>query len=185
MAKDLNEKEFKKLIKKHIDRNNFVKVNLQDDSSVLGFIVKASDSFLMVEETNDFSLAGTKIIPYHQVKGIRHSTSDKVSKRIYSEEGLIKFNLKIINNTSLKDFESLFKSIKKQDLHCIVESRKKDQEIFSIGEILEVNKKTVVIKNYNPVGKFDKKPRKINFKNIELINFNDNYSLVFRKYLTE
>jgi hypothetical protein len=81
------------------------------------------------------------------------------------------------------DLVDIFKSIKKQDLHCIVESRKKDQEIFSIGEILEVNKKSVVIRNYNPVGKFDKKPRKINFKNMELINFNDNYSLVFRKYL--
>ncbi|MCS3871253.1 hypothetical protein J3D55_004169 [Chryseobacterium ginsenosidimutans] len=183
MSKDLTEKKFKEHIQKHIDRVNFVKVNLTDDSSILGFIVKASDDFLMIEEANDFSLAGTKIIPYNRILGIRHSASDKVSKRIYSEESLIKLNQKIIDNTSLKDFESLFKSIKKQNFHCIIESRKKDQEIFSIGEILEITEKSVVIKNYNPIGKIDKKPRKISFKNIELINFNDNYSVVFRKYL--
>jgi hypothetical protein len=185
MSKDLTEKEFKKLIKKHIDRMHHIKVNLEDDSSISGFIVKASDNFLMVEETNDFSLAGTKIVPYKRIIGIRHSLSDKALKRIYSEEGLIKLDQKIISNTSLKDFESLFKSIKKQNFHCVVESRKKGQEIFSIGEILEINDKSVIIKNYNPLGKIDKKPRKINFKNIELINFNDNYSVVFRKYLIE
>ena len=185
MSKDLTEKEFKKLVKKHIDRLSHVKVNLENDSSISGFIVKASDNFLMIEETNDFSLTGTKIVPYHRIAGIRHSLSDKILKRIYSEEGLIKLNQKIIDNTSLKDLESLFKSIKKQNFHCIVESRKKDQEIFSIGEILEVSEKSVIIKNYSPIGKIDKRPRKINFKNIELINFNDNYSVVFRKYLIE
>jgi len=183
--KNYSDKEFKQIIKKHVDRLNFVKVNLENESSILGFIVKISDSFLMIEETNDFSLAGTKIVPFERVIGIRHGASDKVSKRIYSEEGLIKLNQKIISNTSLKNFESLFKSIKKQNFHCIVESKKKDQELFSIGEIVDIDEKSVFIKNYNPLGKIDKKPRRINFKNIELINFNDNYSVVFRKYLIE
>lgn len=185
MSKELKEKDFKRLIKKHIERVNFVKIPLENDTSIFGFIVKISDEFLMVEESNDFSLAGIKIIPYERVIGIRNNIYDKVSKKIYLEENLIKLNQKIIRNTSLKNFESLFKSIKKQDFHCIVESRKKDKEVFSIGEILEVNEKSVLIKNYDAAGKIDKKPSKISFKNIELINFNDNYSLVFRKYLLE
>lgn len=183
--KTYSDKEFRKFIQKHIDRVDFVKVNLEDDSSILGFIVKASDNFLMMEETNDFSLAGIKIVPYERISGIRHSASDKVSKMIYSQEGLIKLNKKIIKNTSLKNFEELFRSIRKQNFHCIVESKKKEKELFSIGEILEVNEKSVVIKNYNSIGKIDKKPRKINFKHIENINFNDNYSIVFRKYIFE
>lgn len=43
--KTYSDKEFKKIIQKHIDRIDFVKVNLEDDSSILGFIVKASDDF--------------------------------------------------------------------------------------------------------------------------------------------
>ncbi|MCS3531530.1 hypothetical protein [Chryseobacterium sp. JUb7] len=183
MAKDLTEKEFGKLIQKHISKINFVKINLENESSIFGFITKASDDFLMIEETNDFSLAGIKIVPYAKVTSIRNGISDKISKVIYSEEGLIKFNHKIIDNTSLKNYESLFKSIKKQDFHCIVESKKKDKDLFSIGEILEVGEKSVTIKNYDPTGKFNKKPHKISFKNIELINFNDNYSTIFKKYL--
>lgn len=180
---DLSNKKFKKLIEKHIDKVNFVKTILNDDSAIFGFIVKSSDEFLMIEETYDFSLAGTKIVPYERVKNIRHNKFDKVSKMIFSEEGLIKFNQKIIEKTSLKDFESLFKSIKKQNFHCAVESRKKKTGYFSIGKILEITEKSVTIQNYDATGKIDKESDEISFKNIELINFNDNYSKTFRKYL--
>ncbi len=180
---NLSNKEFKKLIQKHIDKVNFVKTILDDDSAIFGFIVKYSDEFLMIEETYDFSLAGIKIVPYERVKNIRHNKFDKVSKMIFSEEGLIKFNHKVIDKTSLKDFESLFKSIKRQNFHCAVESRKKKTGFFSIGEILEVTAKSVIIKNYDASGKIYKKSDEISFKNIELINFNDNYSKIFRKYL--
>jgi uncharacterized protein (UPF0248 family) len=130
MSKDLTEKKFKEHIQKHIDRVNFVKVNLTDDSSILGFIVKASDDFLMIEEVNDFSLAGTKIIPYNRILGIRHSASDKVSKRIYSEEGLIKLNQKIINNTSLKDFESFSNLLKNKTFTALLKVEKKIRKYF-------------------------------------------------------
>ncbi|MDP9954573.1 hypothetical protein J2X97_000210 [Epilithonimonas hungarica] len=180
---DLSEKEFRQLIRKHIDKVNFVKVVLKDDSSIFGFIVKSSNEFLMIEETYDFSLAGTKIVPYKNIKSIRHNKFDKVSKMIFSEEGLIKFNQKVIDKTSLKDFESLFRSIKKQNFHCIIESREKKIGYFSIGEILDINEKSVIIQNYDTTGKILKKPDKISFKNIKLINFNDNYSKTFRKYL--
>ena len=180
---ELSEKEFKKLIQKHIEKVDFIKVILFDDSSIFGFIVKYSDEFLMIEEAGDFSLDGIKIIPYETVRSIRHNKFDKAKKTIYNEENLVKLSHKIIDTTSLQDFKSLFKSIKKQDLHCIVESRKKKKDIFSIGEILEVNDKSVTIQNYSATGKIYKKPDVISFKNIELINFNDNYSKTFRKYL--
>lgn len=181
--KKLSDKGFKKLVQKNIDKVDFVKTILYDDSAISGFIVKFSDEFLMIEETYDFSLSGIKIVPYDRVKSIRHNKVDEISKKIYLEENLIKFNHKIIDKTSLNDFESLFKSIKKQDFHCIVESKKKKKDVFSIGEILEVNDKSVTIQNYSATGKIYKKSDVISFKNIELINFNDNYSKTFRKYL--
>lgn len=85
----------------------------------------------------------------------------------------------------MKSFESLFKSIKKQNFHCIVESTKKEKGFFSIGEILEINENSVVIKNYDATGKIEKTPDKILYKNINFITFNDKYSVVFRKYLIE
>jgi hypothetical protein len=181
--KKLSEKEFKQLIQKHIDKLNFVKVILKDDSSIFGFIVKYSDEFLMIEETYDFSLAGIKIVPYENVKSIRHNKFDKVRKEIFTEEGLIKLNHNVIDKTSLKNFESLFRSIKKQNFHCIVESRKKKTGYFSIGKILEITEKSVTIQNYDATGKIYKKSDEVSFNNIELINFNDNYSKTFRKYL--
>ncbi|KMQ65733.1 hypothetical protein ACM46_07670 [Chryseobacterium angstadtii] len=182
MGKDLTEKAFKNLIQKHIKNTSFVKITLDNDSAIFGFPVKLSDDFLMIEETYDFSLAGIKIVPYKKVRSVRHNKYDKVSKAIYLDEDLVHFNQDIIDKTSLESAESLFKSIKKQNFHCIVESKKNKEDLFSIGEILEVNEKSVMINNYDPAGRINKKPRKISFKNIDLINFNDNYSKVFRKY---
>lgn len=188
MAKDLSEKQFKKLIQTHINKNNYVKIYLSEESPegyVFGFILKISDDFIMIQETYDFILSGIKIIPYNRISSIRHNRFDKITKNIFAEEGLIKFDQKIINNTSLKTAESLFKSIKKQNFHCIIDSAKNKKDLFSIGEISDTNEKSVTIKNYDPTGKINKKPRKISFKNLEFITFNDNYSLTFRKYLKE
>ena len=60
--KKLSDKGFKKLVQKNIDKVDFVKTILYDDSAISGFIVKFSDEFLMIEETYDFSLSGTSII---------------------------------------------------------------------------------------------------------------------------
>lgn len=185
MGKNLTEKEFKKLIQKHIRNIDFVKVTIDDDCAIFGFLVKFSNDFVMIEESNDFALAGTKIIPYNSIRSIRNNMYDKVSKAIYVSEKLIQFNQDIINKTNLDNAEALFKSIKKQDFHCIVESSKNKKDLFSIGEIVEVKSKSVVINNYDPAGRINKKSHKISFKNIDLINFNDNYTKVFRKYLTQ
>lgn len=188
MAKELTEKEFRKLIQKHIDKINYVKIYFSEkspDGYTFGFILKMSDDFLMVQETHEFSLSGFKIIPYKRIASIRNNRFDKKTKEIFNEEGLIKFNQRIIDNTSLKNPESLFKSIKKQDFHCIVESLKKKKDLFSIGEISEINDRSVTIKNYDATGKIYKKPHKISFKNLEFITFNDNYSVTFKKYLKD
>lgn len=188
MSQDLTDKEFKKLIKKHFERTHYVKVYFFEDSPeelTSGFMIKFSDDFLMLHESHNFTLDGIKVIPLNKISGFRHNKFEKTSEKIFSQEGIIKFDQKIINNTSLKNFESLFKSIKKQNFHCIVESTKKDKYLFSIGEILEINEKSVVIKSYDATGKIYNKPSKIFFKNIDFITFNDAYSRTFRKYLKD
>ncbi|MBB4806317.1 hypothetical protein HNP38_001589 [Chryseobacterium defluvii] len=186
MAKTLSDSEFNKLIQKHIDKNNFVKIYLSEESpdqSIFGFILKMSDEYLMVQETYDFTLAGIKIIPQERILSIRCNPYDKTQKKILSEEHLLKFDQNIIHHISLRDAGTLFKSLKKQNFHCIVESTKKKKGRFSIGEILEVDDKFVFINNYDPTGKTGKKPHKISLKKIEMVTFNDNYTLIFRKYL--
>lgn len=183
-----SDKELKKTIQDHLNKTHYVKVFFSEECPeefTSGFILKVSEKFLMVQESHNFTLDGIKIIPFNKILGTRHKKFEKTSEKIFSEEGLINFNQKIISNTSLKNFESLFKSLKKQNFHCIVESSTKKKNIFSIGEILEINERYVVIKNYDATGKIEKKSDKILFKNIHFITFNDRYSLTFRKYLTE
>lgn len=187
-GKKSSDKELKQTIQNHINKTHYVKVYFSEqcpEELTSGFILNISDHFLMIQESHNFTLDGIKIIPYNRIEGTRHKKFEKTSEKIFSEEGLIKFNQKITNNTSLKNFELLFKSLKKQKFHCIIESSTKKKNLFSIGEILEINEKSVVIKNYDATGKIEKTPDIILFKNINFITFNDLYSLTFRKYLIE
>ncbi|MFC7348825.1 hypothetical protein ACFQO9_19075 [Chryseobacterium zhengzhouense] len=186
--KNNSDRKLKKTIQNHFAKTHYIKIYFTEECPeelTSGFILNASEKLLMIHESHNFTLDGIKIIPFNKISGTRHNKFEKTSEKIFSEEGLIKFNQKIISNTSLKSFESLFKSIKKQNFHCIVESTKKEKDFFSIGEILEINENSVVIKNYDATGKIEKTPDKILYKNINFITFNDKYSVVFRKYLIE
>lgn len=186
MGKKLSEKDFKRLIQLHIDKKNYVKIFLTEESpeeSASGFIVKYSDKYVMIQEIYDFMLVGFRILPYERISSIRYNENEKIYKKIISEEGLLNFNNKVIDTTSLKNAEKLFSSLQDQNFHCIIESASKTHDFFTIGEITKVKEKSVMIHNYDSTGKLDKKPCKIPYKEIEFITFNDNYSTVFRKYI--
>ena len=186
MGKKLSEKDFKRLIQLHIDKKNYVKIFLTEESpeeSASGFIVKYSDKYVMIQEIYDFMLVGFRILPYERISSIRYNENEKIYKKIISEEGLLSFNHKVIDSTSLKSSEKLFKSLQEQNFHCIIESADKKHDIFTIGEITKVKNKSVMIHNYDSTGKLDNEPCKIPYKEIEFISFNDNYSTVFRKYI--
>ncbi len=183
----LGARKMEKDFQTFLSKKDIVSINLNDETitPISGFVVKVSKDFILLNETYDFFLYGFKIISKEDIQGYKQNKSEKTIKKIFENENLIYFDHNIIENTKIEDFESIFNSIKQQDLHCIVESIKKDNYIFSIGEILDVTKDYVVIKNYDGSGKIRKNPDKIKYKNIKVITFNDNYSKTFRKYLTE
>jgi len=147
-----------------------------------GFIVKKSDNFILLQETNDFRILGYQIIPINSIKKLRFNKNDKTINKILKAEGQLP-SLK--HDIDLTDWKTIFKDIKATNLTAISECEHPKHNYFCIGKISRVKKNSVLIKYFNAQGIVDKKNTEHKFQDITKVSFDDHYANVFSKYLIE
>lgn len=178
--------EFDQFIYDHIVAKNLVKIDRDCNegiSSIGGFLLEASKNLLMLQKEEDFRLDGYSIIPQDQYISIEHSKFDKAIKKILSKEGILKSQYGVKHAVDLTDWKSVFHSLKDLDLHVIVECENCKDTVFLIGPIKKIGKKSVEILFYNAMGELETKPTSVQYKDISIVSFDNNYLNVFRKYL--
>ena len=186
MAKKKKIEKFEKLLKRFVKNQDLIKIEstaFEGESSIYGLILKNSTDFLHLTETDEFIFNGEVIIKKDQFDSIRCNEMDIAYKEILSKEGKLKATKLKKTTVDLTDWTTIFKDLKKQDIHVIVECEDLDDPTFTIGPIENVNSKNVEIRYYDATGILDKKLTKVKFKDITLLKFNDRYSKTFRKYL--
>jgi hypothetical protein len=179
-------KEYDKLLKTYIDNKDLIKVERsfkEERLPVSGFLLKVSKEFLLMQREADFRLDGYSIIPKPRFDSIRNNKFNKARKRILKKEGVTKRQYGIAHDIDLTDWRGIFKSLKKHDCHVIVECEDMEEPLFLIGPIKKINKKSVSVQNYDPTGLLDKKPSTVDYESITIIQFDERYTNVFRKYL--
>lgn len=188
MAKKKNDIEtFDQLINKYIKKKKFVQVRrdfIDDEAHINGFILDYSEDFILVQAEEDFRLTGYSIIHKDKFDSIQFDEIDNTVKKILKKEGILDAEYGIKKKIDLTDWKSIFKNLKKLNFHVIVECEDKDEPVFIIGPIVEIEDKTVSIHNYDATGVFDKKATKVKYKDITIVKFDERYANVFSKYLT-
>lgn len=179
-------KEYDKYLKKLIEKQDFVKIKMsllgeQEDKS--GFILAMSKDFILLQVANEFALDGYAIITKYDFESIRCNKYDKTKKKILAAEGELKNKYGIEKPINIESWSTVLSDLKNQDFHVIIRNIRKDYLEFNIGPIKKATNKKVKINNYDPTGKLDEKLTSINLEDIRIIQFGDNYSTIFRKYL--
>ncbi|MEE1945474.1 hypothetical protein VRU48_10165 [Pedobacter sp. KR3-3] len=146
------------------------------------YILDYSDDFVLVKEIAEIHPDGFRIIPIIDIVKIRNNKYDKYMDYMLESEGL-KEGIKITFKIDLSNWQSIFTSLKENDLNCIIENESDKNFFFSIGPVIEVKKKSLWHIDFDPEGYLDNEPSKIKFKNITSITFDNNYINVFSKYL--
>ncbi len=147
-----------------------------------GFILDKSADFILIQETDEFRILGYQIIPIKTIKHVRYNKNDKTYERILKAEGLLpELKYKI----DLKDWNSICKGIKKTELTIISECEHPKLNFFCVGQLKQVNEKSISIRYFNAQGILDKENTKHKFEDITKLSFDDRYANVFSKYLTE
>lgn len=123
------------------------------------------------------------IIRTDDYDSIRHSSYERTQRKIYKAEGLLSENFAFEKPIPLTGWADIFRTLKRYDIHVIIESIDGNSIDFRIGPIKRVTEKSVTIHNYDPDGKLEEKPTNIRYDAISIVQFGDRYSTVFRKYL--
>lgn len=173
-------------IKDHFEGKKFTRITrkIGADSVEIsrGYIVDYSNDFLVLQESDDFSVLGYNILPIDQIKTIRFNRNDQYYHKMMVWEGeaeKVGINYKI----DLGSWQSVFKSIKEKGLNVIVRCEDPEIDTFTIGPIIKTGRKNVYIQYFDASGFWDEEPIKISLEDITKVNFDDRYINVFSKYL--
>ena len=97
----------------------------------------------------------------------------------------LKHEIRISYPINLESWAEIFESIKKAGLTCYVENENYKEYFFAISKIEKIKRKNLYVRNFDPSGLIDSEPTKINYKNISIIGFDDNYTNTMSRYATE
>ncbi len=159
-------------------------ISKQDYVISSGFMVKVTDDFVVLQETEDFRLLGCVIFKTSAIREIRNNKDDKFYDKIMESEGLKK-SIGPKTKVDATSWPTIFTSLKNAGNFVIVECEGSEKNHFIIGEITAVNKKSVDILYFDARGRFEKEATKIKFKKITKVTFDDQYVDTFKKYVTK
>lgn len=188
MGKKKKIAKYDKLLRKYKKKREVVKINrtvTDGEANIYGLILELSEDFMQLNAIAEFRFNGEIIIRMDHYDSIRCSPFEKASKHILIKEKRFSKSKPKGTSVNLTTWESIFKDLKKMNIHTIIECEDLKEPAFYIGSIEKVNSNSVEIRNYDATGRIDKKAAKIKFKNITLVKFNDEYSTIFRRYLKE
>lgn len=172
-------------IKKHQQAQSYCRITRKvaenEEEYSRGYIIEHSTDFLILQQTNDFELAGFRILPVKQILKIRNNKGDKYYDKIMIWEQQ-KQQLGLKTQVNLSGWKTIFKTFQKKGKSIIVECEDPDLDTFTIGEVKRVTETSVYILYFDATGFLDEKPTRVDYENITSVSFDDRYVDVFSKY---
>ncbi len=147
-----------------------------------GYILDYSNSFLLLQEVDDFRVLGFLIIPIETISGVRFNKDDKYQDKIMFWEKQ-KEKIGITYKIDLTNWNTVFQSIKATGHNVIIEGEALNDGYFTIGPIKRVAKNAVSIQYVSTGGFLEMPLDKIDYTDITIVQFNDRYIDIFSKYL--
>ena len=188
----LDFKVMTKRIQKHINKQDFVKVYIEDKEGIPlthyeGVIFGQSESLLLMSSFYDFTYDGCVILRKRDIYEIKHTENERFFKGILEKEGIFRDMMKKRKQIKieLSSLQDSFKNLQKSGIPVIIEGKYSKNERFIIGPIIEMNDKKVKIRYFNARGEYDFKPVSIRFKEVTIVQLDSPYANLFYKYAME
>lgn len=139
-----------------------------------GKILETGIIWVLVQKIEDFHIDWYCFYPWSIIENIVYNKQQKFFEEMYNE--LPKNEPKKLDKIWLDDFESLFSQIKNK---LLIIDKKNEQAFF--WKIVTINPKYITIKTFDSYARREKKERKIQYKDIFCVSFDNEYLNVFEK----
>jgi hypothetical protein len=146
-----------------------------------GYVLDFTDDFMLIHQTDDFKLDGFAILPLNTLKEIRHNEYEKMYHYIMNAEELLN-ELGINYTIDLTNWQTIFKSIEKNEKFPVVECEQAWIKRYLLGKLTKVKKKKVEMLYLEANGIFEEFVTEQKYKEISIIRFDETYTNLFQKY---
>ncbi len=172
------------ILKKLCDNRRFVGItrNISDTHRMWGFVLAFTRDFVLLQDLADFYLDGYSIIRRRDISKVKCGKHEQYFEKIIKGEGLWD-KVGIQETISLKNWPSVFRSLKNIGRNILVEGEDPDIDKFIIGRIIRINKKHVKMRYFDSAGKWEKGFRFAPYEEISRVSFETEYIKIFSKYL--
>ena len=153
-----------------------------DPNNCHGFILDYSDHFILIAHEYDFIIDGWSVLDRSFIEKIDAPLNNNYCKKILLKEGLLE---KIIPpfHVDLSNYRTVFGSLKEHKQFVVVEDERPETGIFLIGPIKQINKNSISIRHFDGTGKWVSGKRTVDYKDITVIQFGNNYIRLHERYI--
>ena len=171
-------------IKSAIKNNKMVSFDIKDKdyTELTGFPICVGSEISVISVIFDFRFDGIKAVSLSEIEYVHIFEDDNFYEKICKEERLDKKHCEIISDIQFDTFKDFLESFSDKEQFITVEC-KNNAFPCDIGFVKEINDKKVWLNNFDGDGKWCESADEINLNDIVLASINDNYSIMYYKYM--
>lgn len=152
-----------------------------DAHALYGFVLGRSEQLTLLAEEYDFLLDGFRVIRNLDIAEDKETASTRYCSRIMKKDALLD-GLDPIPDVDLSDWRTVLGSLKRQRKFVIIEDERRG--LFLIGPILRVNTRSVTMRCFDGMGKWQGEER-VGFESITCVSFGTRYIETHRRHLKQ
>lgn len=149
-----------------------------------GFVLGRSSSLVLLHVVREFHLDGYSLIRMKDLDAIRCRREEKFFRKMLRAEGVTN-DVGMSGKVSLPSMASALKSLGREGRLVSVENEMEDEEVFYAGRVSDVRGKTVELRTFDALGKWDPTPEVIDAAKVTLVSWDTEYLRVFAKHLAQ
>lgn len=171
-------------LKSHCGKPHHIGIERSDIEThkLFGFVLACSSELVLTHVVYDFHHDGYQILRISDISGIRHSASDRTMTKILRAEGILEQG-SLKHPINLQSWQSALRSLKSIGKNVIVEGEEPEVDVFLIGKLIRINKKTLSMLFFDGAGKWDEELSYCPYEHISSVKFDCEYVNVFSRHL--
>lgn len=173
-------------LKQHVGTGGIVRVTRNRPSAphLHGYVLRASRSLCLMRCFYDFHADGFAVFRTRDVLDVRCGPHERLWDRMLKGEGLLS-DLQQPPRITLRSMPEAISSVSQTYGRLIIECEDamEDLQDFYIGSVLKVSSKSVSMRHFDGLGRWQTRPAMISIDEITLLQLETPYLQAFWKYL--
>ena len=171
-------------LKKNIGNYTHIEREPIDEYSIDCLPLAVGKQLVLIQYIYDFTFDGYKVLSLQDISNIKRSKVEKFFEKLIKDEGIYK-QMTMPDLTCFDDWKGLIDELSKQNKNITIECENLEDRKFYLGKVVEIRDKCIKFLTFDALCVWKKRANIINYKDITTITFDNMYSTILSRYVTQ